>query len=91
MANLVFYVMMNLFGHIYVNVSNMNCSRASVFHSSYPNTSDLKTTMMLSPVIYFAGNIVAIRAPTDVPEGHSLWECLAYNMAFWLPGFLTGL
>ena len=82
---------MNLFGHIYVNVSNVNCSRASVFHSSYPNTSDLKITLMTAPFFFFAGNIVAIRAPTDVPAGHSWEECFFYNMVYWLPGYMAGL
>ena len=69
----------------------MNCSRASVFYSSYPNTSDLKITLVSTLIFFFAGNIVAMRAPTDVPEGHSWQECFSYNISYWLPGLIAGL
>ena len=90
-ANLTFYCLLNIFGHIYVNVCNVNCSRKSVFHSSYPNCKDFVTTVALSPLCYFAGNNIGLRAPTDIPAGYSWEECYSYSTGLWLWGYIVGL
>lgn len=94
-ANLVFFVMLTIYGFVYVNASNMNCSRASLFHSSYPNYRDFATLILLIPVIYLGGNIVMLRSPTDTdPESDSAltdYDCLKNNMGFWFLGMFMGL
>ena len=65
LANLAFYVTMNFYGFIYVNVSNMNCSRQSIFYSSYPTRSHFVKLMLMTPVCYFMGAMYQLKAPTD--------------------------
>lgn len=91
LANFAFYGLMSIYGHIYVNVCNVNCSRKSVFHSSYPNRTDFMITVAQVPLSFFAGNNVALRATTDIPAGHSWEDCFSYNMGFWFTGYLLGL
>lgn len=95
MANLTYYVLMNTFGFIYVNVSNMNCSRASLFHSSYASSCDFVQTLAYAPVFYFISSMFCLRAPTDtfysdlglLSEG----ECMRSNLGIWTVGHMAGL
>ena len=94
-ANLVFYSLCNVYGFAYINASNMNCSRKSLFHSSYASYSDFITAVLLTPFTFLAGNIVCLKAPTDlasvtsdlIPEDDCLW----WNLAIWGSGYFVGL
>ena len=57
LANYTYYSLMNIYGFIYVNLSNMNCSRKSVFHSSYSNTWDFVQTLLWTPICFLIGVI----------------------------------
>ena len=64
-ANFVFYALSNIYGFVYVNACNMNCSRKSLLYSSYPSYRDFIIMMVLIVPCYFAGAIIFLRAPTD--------------------------
>ena len=96
-ANFAFYALCNIYGHVYVNVSNVNCTRANMLHSSYPNFRDFYCTVLLTPFYFLAGNIVTLKSPSDQlsnanePKLLSSTDCLWSNMAFWFSGFFIGL
>ena len=48
LANLLYLFFAVVYGFIYVNASNMNCARDSLFHSSYPNYRDFMTLTLLT-------------------------------------------
>ena len=90
-ANLMFYAITNIAGHIYVNACNMNCSRASLFHSSYPSRRDFITTLLLIVPYFLLGNIVTLKAPHDTASSLSADDCLRNNMGTWFLGHFIGL
>eukprot|EP00354_Favella_ehrenbergii_P004353 CAMPEP_0170473260 /NCGR_PEP_ID=MMETSP0123-20130129/15186_1 /TAXON_ID=182087 /ORGANISM="Favella ehrenbergii, Strain Fehren 1" /LENGTH=95 /DNA_ID=CAMNT_0010742143 /DNA_START=227 /DNA_END=514 /DNA_ORIENTATION=- len=71
----------------------MNCSRASLLHSSYPNKKDFTIATLLAPAFYMMNCVVTLRDPKDARENEALskWECLQNNMGFWFAGYLFGL
>mmetsp|Transcript_3796 Transcript_3796/g.4769 ORF Transcript_3796/g.4769 Transcript_3796/m.4769 type:complete len:82 (+) Transcript_3796:321-566(+) len=75
----------------------MNCSRASVLHSSYPNKKDFTLALLLTPAFYMANCVVTLRDPKDVAASESAdramseWACLVNNMGYWFAGYLIGL
>ena len=61
-GNIIFYIVMNIIGFLYVNLSNMNYSRKSVLFSNHESRKDFVMTIFLSPIFYFIGNNVALRS-----------------------------
>ena len=91
---LLFYMSMNMIGFLFVNVSNMNCSRKSLFYSNDESRVDFVKTTLFSPIIYFFGNNIALRSQHDLSalgESYDYWDCMQYNASFWLIAFIAGL
>lgn len=93
-GKLFFYMSMNVLGFIFVNVSNMNCSRRSIFFSRYESRRDFIKTLAFSPVMFFAGNNIAIRGEHDVAslgEEYDYWNTIRYNVGLWTLAYCLGL
>ena len=102
-ANFVFYYIANICGTVYVNACNVNCSRPSLFHSSYLNHRSFFLTLLLTPFYFFAGFIVVLRDPHDLsslppPTGENEkvatlteTDCFWNNLVYWFLGYFIGL
>ena len=93
-GRLAFYVIMNTLGFLYVNISNLNCTRKSVFFSFYESKTDFVKTICFSPLFYFLGNNIALRAEHDLSaagQKYDEWDCFYYIMTFWMTAYLIGL
>ena len=58
---MLYYVIMNTVGFIYVNICNMNCSRESIQFSNHESKADFYKTVLASPFLFFLGNNIALR------------------------------
>ena len=87
---------MNVLGFVYVNVSNMNWSRRSLFFSNHENRRDFFLTVIFAPIFFFLGNNVCLRGQQDLsglekPETYAYWDCVLYNFCLWTLAFIFGL
>ena len=83
---------MNTLGFIYVNISTFNCKRKSYLFSNHESRSDFFMTLLGSPIFFFFGNNIALRAENDISkDGFSEWDCIWYNFGLWTVGYVLGL
>ena len=95
LGNFIYYCLMNMTGYIYVNISNINMRRDSVFYSQRSESKDFMLNILFAPIFYFLGNNVSLRAATDIDhistEEYTYWECIWYNYGVWTLAYLLGL
>ena len=93
-GNLIYYCIMNMSGFLYVNISNMNCSRESILHSRHERKRDFYMTTLYAPIFYFLGNNIALRSERDLDQDgleYTYWACVLYNFLLWTIAYIFGL
>ena len=104
MDTLIFYLISNLLGFVFVNVSNLNFYRGSPFLNKFRSNSSFVWTAVFAPVIFLLATMIVLRGKNSLssldcfPEAtscqgvpYSLQDCLIYNMCFWVVPYFVGL
>jgi len=91
-GTLVFYLGANIIGFMYVQASNMNYHRSSLFLSRRMTTRDFWQSIAQTPVFWILSGVMVFRSPTDLNSSPCLlskpnracigqdWE---FNQVFW--------
>ena len=87
---------MNITGFVYVNISNLNLSRESVFYSNTKSYKHFYMNICVSAVTFFIGHNVCLKSAhglSDYPNCHLFDknQTFEYNFNYWVPGFIIGL
>lgn len=101
---LLFYTLSNVFGMVYVNLSNLNNYRENPLLNKFATYSSLAWTLVLSPVFFLISMLVVLRTPSSLSslpciddslscQGKPFtWNsCFVYNVVAWNGGYLYGL
>lgn len=67
LGNLIYYILMNLLGHMYVCTVNLNYVNGC-FHSAYNTISDFYMTIAFAPIFFFISGVISLRAVDDLSE-----------------------
>lgn len=63
LSTLVYYVLMNALGHIYVNTSNLNFERKHLFFSQHMRNLDFLLAICFAPIFWIFSAIMVLRSP----------------------------
>jgi len=97
LGNYIFYMLMNITGFIYINVSNLNFGRKSVFWSRTHTTDDFYTNILVSLVTFFLCHNVGLQSAHGLINTQDGGQILSkgtvfeYNFDYWVPGYILGL
>ena len=94
LSNLIYYIVMNVSGYVFVNISNMNYSRRSLLHSNHERRRDFFMTVAMCPIWFFLGNNINLRSINDLDSQgieYTFWDCIAYNSGLWTLAYILGL
>ena len=96
LGNYIFYVLMNITGFIYINVSNLNFGRKSVFYSRTHSYTHFYMNIWISAVTFFLCHNVCLQSVHGLTNTHdgqllSKSSTFEYNLDYWVPGFIIGL
>ena len=75
LSNYAFYMLMNMTGFVYVNVSNLNMTRESIFYSNTRSYKHFFMNIFVSAVTFFIGHNVCLQSANGLnglPNGHYL-------------------
>jgi hypothetical protein len=61
-GNLVYYVLMNLMAHLYVNVSNKNCFNKHLLKDNRNSSYSFVKTFLFAPILFFTSSIICLRS-----------------------------
>ena len=95
-SNLVYYTLMNMFGHFFVNTSNLNFERKHILYSSHSKYRDFLLVFVFAPIFFIISSIIVLRAPNDLSstkgsQPHSWWSCFMFNQFAWASAYFAGL
>ena len=65
-SNFVYYTLMNMFGHFFVNTSNLNFERKHILYSSHSKYRDFLLVFFFAPIFFIISSIIVLRAPNDL-------------------------
>ena len=83
-GNFVFYAFANCAGFCYVNISNMNCTRKTLYESAHSAKKDFIYTMIFAPLMFMTSAMLVLRSPHDISstqgsKPYSDLDCFLYN------------
>ena len=91
---LIYYTLVNMLGHAYVNTSNLNLKRKSFIKSNSTDMRDFLLVLAFAPIFYFISTLVVLRFPLQSAqhlEPRSMWECFRFNLFVWQTAYFGGL
>jgi len=105
-STLVYYCLANIFGFMYVNISNLNFYRKNLLFSFHMWYRDFTLTVIFAPIFYFVSTIVTLRSTTDVASTtcsdvniesscmarpYTHWQVFSHNFLAWGTCYVIGL
>ena len=66
LSTLVYYVLMNALGHVYVQTSNLNFERKHLFYSQHMRNTDFIFAVCVAPVFWLFSAIMVLRSPYSI-------------------------
>ena len=82
-GNCIAYILANILGYNYVNVSNCNYRRGHILHSERNPHQDFVLTILMAPVFFLISGIVVLRSQHDLSENgvepYTWSQCYFYN------------
>ena len=94
-STLLYYLGMNVLGHMYVNTSNLNLARKHLTHSRSSEYRDFTLAWVFSFVFWIVSAMIVLRASHDVyssnEQVYSWWQVFSYNQFCWAPAYILGL
>jgi hypothetical protein len=93
-SNFYFYLIVNVTGFVYVNMSNLNCNR-NLIQSGKDRYFDFICAIFVAAVAFFIGPIIILRSSQDLDSTlftvpYSERAVLGYN-SIWFCCFFVGL
>lgn len=96
-GNLVYYLCMNIIGHWYVNVSNLNFYRKNICKTNSNRWLDFLLLPLFAPILFILSSIIVLRADTDIASTgdddyrYPWWNCFMFNAFAWQIAYFIGL
>ena len=59
---LVYYILMNALGHMFVNSSNLNLERKHLLHSNHRRNLDFYLAVVFAPIFFMLSSIMVLRS-----------------------------
>jgi beta-lactamase regulating signal transducer with metallopeptidase domain len=67
LSNLVWYLVVNFMGVVYVNVCNLKFESGNILHSNNSSTKDfLLTVFLVTPLLYFTSMLFVFKSSSDL-------------------------
>jgi hypothetical protein len=82
-STLIYYCLMNMMGHAYVNSSNMNLKRKSLIRTQSTNYRDFCLVPVFAPIFWLISTIIVMRAPEDLSSTEGSTKYTHANVFFW--------
>jgi len=91
-GTLLYYVLMNMLGHAYVNTSNLNLKRKSFIKTNSTDAADFVCCGALAPVFFFISSISVLKFEAQRSEDPNTFaQCFVFNLFCWQTAFFIGL
>lgn len=97
-SNFVYYTLMNILGHFFVNSSNLNMYRKSLIATrSNPGGLDFILCIVFAPIFWIFSSIMVLRAPENLSSTgdgsyrYPWYNVFMYNLFAWTIPYFFGL
>lgn len=99
-STLVYYFLMNMVGHAYVNSSNMNLKRKSLIRTQSSNYRDFCLVPVFAPIFWILSTIIVLRSQDSISSTHnttysnskfSYLNVFLWNLLQWQIPYFVGL
>jgi hypothetical protein len=95
-SNFVYYLIMNVMGHAFVNQSNLNFYRYSWIKTNSTQYRDCLLVPIFAPIFWLISSIIVLRAREDIDSTtpgyrYPIWNVWAYNTFGWTLPYFIGL
>ena len=94
-GTLIYYTLMNIIGHFYVNTSNLNFERKHILYTNSTKYRDFLLVPLFAPIFFMISSIIVLRSQNDLAssgeEPFTTGNIMLFNLCVWTTAYFVGL
>ena len=94
-GTLIYYLLMNIIGHFYVNTSNLNFERKHILYTNSTKYRDFLLVPVFAPIFFMISSIIVLRSENDLASSggkpFTTGDIMVFNLCVWTSAYFVGL